>query len=59
VGRWWFYVGASAVFGTILSWLVVFRPMFGRSNAAALPFAASKVRQLALTACIALLVGTL
>jgi copper transport protein len=59
LGRWWFFIGASAVFGTILSWIVVFRPLFGRSNPAALPLAAARSRRLALVACALLLVGTL
>ncbi len=40
VARWWFSIAATAVFGTLLSWIVVFRPLFGRSNPAALPLAA-------------------
>jgi copper transport protein len=59
VGRWWFSIAASAVFGTLLSWLVVFRPLFGRSNPAALPLAADRSRRLALASCVVLLVGTL
>src|SRR5438132_5422273 len=59
VGRWWFSIAASAVFGTLLSWLVVFRPLFGRSNPAALPLAADRSRRLALASCLALLIGTL
>jgi copper transport protein len=58
VGRWWFFIGACAVFGTILSWFVVFRPLFGRSNPAALPLAAARSRRLALGACVLLLIGT-
>ena len=38
VSRWWFTLAASLVFGTLLSWPVVFRPLFGRSNPAALPW---------------------
>jgi len=36
VGRWWFSLAACALFGTLLSWRFVFRPLFGRSNPAAL-----------------------
>ena len=58
LGRWWFYVAASAVFGTLLSWLVVFRPLFGRSNPAALPLAAARSRRLAMLSGLVLLFGT-
>src|SRR5438105_2396611 len=59
VGRWWFSLAASAVFGVLLSWLVVFRPLFGRSNPAALPLAAARARRLAVAAAALLLLGTL
>ncbi len=59
LGRWWFFVAASAVFGTLLSWHIVFRPLFGRTNPAALPLAAARARRLALGSAIVLLVGTL
>jgi copper transport protein len=59
VGRWWFSLAASAVFGVLLSWHVVFRPLFGRSNPAALPLAAERARRLALASCVVLLIGTL
>src|ERR1700730_14615392 len=59
VGRWWFSLAASALFGTLLSWQLVFRPLFGRSHPAALPLAAARRRRLAMAAGVALLVGTL
>jgi copper transport protein len=59
LGRWWFYVAASAVFGTLLSWQFVFRPLFGRSNPAAMPLAAARSRRLAMVSSLVLLVGTL
>lgn len=59
LSRWWFSLAASALFGTVLSWHLVFRPLFGRSNPAALPLAAAKSRRLAMIAGVALLVGTL
>ncbi|MCA1646368.1 MAG: copper resistance protein CopC [Chloroflexi bacterium] len=59
IGRWWFSLAASALFGTLLSWLIVFRPLFGRSNPAALPLAAARSRQLAIVSAGVLLVGTL
>lgn len=59
VGRWWFSVAASALFGTLLSWHLVFRPLFGRSNPAALPLAAARSRKLALACGSVLLIGTL
>src|SRR5712692_3678347 len=40
VGRWWFSLAASALFGTLLSWQLVFRPLFGRSNPAAMHMSA-------------------
>src|SRR5207237_642989 len=59
VGRWWFSLAASALFGTLLSWQFVFRPLFGRSNPAALPLAAARSRRLAIASGALLLVGTL
>src|ERR1700716_3286441 len=59
VGRWWFSLAASALFGTLLSWLLVFRPLFGRSNPAALPLSAARSRRLAIASGGVLLVGTL
>ncbi|HEY0584414.1 MAG TPA: copper resistance CopC family protein, partial [Chloroflexota bacterium] len=45
VGRLWFSIAASAMFGTLLSWLYVFKPLFGRSNPAALPLASARSRR--------------
>jgi copper transport protein len=59
VGRLWFSIAASAMFGTLLSWLCVFKPLFGRSNPAALPLASARSRRLALLSGIVLLIGTL
>jgi copper transport protein len=59
VGRWWFSLAASLLLGTLLSWQVVFRPLFGRSNPAALPLASARSRRLAVASGVALLVGTL
>jgi copper transport protein len=59
VGRWWFSLAASALLGALLSWQVVFRPLFGRSNPAALPLTAARSRRLAIVAGVVLLVGTL
>jgi len=59
VGRWWFSLAASALFGTLLSWRFVFRPLFGRSNPAALALAATRSRRLAIISGGMLLVGTL
>jgi copper transport protein len=59
VGRWWFSLAASALFGTLLSWQLVFRHLFGRGNPAALPLAAARSRRLAVAAGSLLLVGTL
>ena len=59
IGRWWFSVAASALLGVLLSWNVVFRPLFGRSNPAALPLAAARARRLAVASGILLLIGTL
>ena len=59
VGRWWFALAASAVFGVLLSWNLVFRPLFGRSNPAALPLAAARARQVVVACGVILVVGTL
>jgi copper transport protein len=59
VGRWWFTLAASVLFGALVTWRVVFRPLFGRANPAALPLAAIRSRRLAVLAAVVLLVGTL
>jgi copper transport protein len=59
VGRWWFSMAACAVFGILLSWHVVLRPLFGRSNPAALPLTAARARRLAIISGVLLLIGTL
>lgn len=59
LGRWWFYVAASSVFGVLLSWELVYRQLFGRSNPAALSLAAARSRRMAMIAGGALLLGTL
>ncbi|MGI9147151.1 MAG: CopD family protein [Chloroflexota bacterium] len=59
VSRWWFSLAASAVFGTLLSWRVVFGPLFGRSNPATLGVAAARSRHLAIAGGVALVLGTL
>jgi len=46
------------LFGTLLAWQVVLRPLFGRPNAAALPPAAERTRRLASLAAVVSLVGT-
>src|SRR5207244_12586674 len=58
LGRWAFSGAARPGFGTLLSWLVVFRPLFGRSNPAAVPLAAARSRRLAIVSGLVLLVGT-
>jgi copper transport protein len=59
VGRWWFSLAASALLGTLLTWQVVFRRLFGRANLAALALTAARSRKLATAAALVLLVGTL
>src|SRR5438477_2959915 len=59
VGRWWFSLAACALFGTMLSWRFVFRPLFGRSNPGALAVAAARSKRLAIVSGVVLLVGTL
>ena len=58
VARWWFYLAASAVFGTLLAWMVAFSPALGRRHPL-LPLAALRARRLASAALGALLVGML
>jgi len=59
VGRWWFTLAASVLFGTLLAWQVVYRRLFGKANGAALPVAAARARRLAMWAAIVLLIGVL
>src|SRR5438132_1524101 len=58
VARWWFYLAASALFGTLLTWMVVFQPALGRRRPL-LPVAALRTKRLAVGALGALLAGTL
>ncbi|HYY89117.1 MAG TPA: CopD family protein, partial [Chloroflexota bacterium] len=59
IGRWWFTLAAGVLFGTVLAWRVVFRPLFGRANPAALPPAAQRAQRLAVLSSVLLLIGTL
>src|SRR5258708_15659662 len=59
VRRWWVSLAASALFCTLLSWQLVFRPLFGRSNPAAQALAVARRRQLAIAGGAALFLGTL
>jgi len=59
VGRWWFYIGASVLFGTLLAWQIVFRALFGKSNPGALSLASRRARRLAIIAGVVLLIGTI
>jgi copper transport protein len=59
VARWWFTLAASVLFGSLLGWRLLFRPLFGRANPSAQRLALAHARRLALGAAIALLVGTL
>jgi copper transport protein len=59
LARWWFSIAASAVFGTLLSWMYVFRPLFGRSNPGAMMLAAARARKVVLLSGLVLLIGTL
>ncbi|MBV8718692.1 MAG: CopD family protein [Chloroflexi bacterium] len=59
VARWWFSLAGSAVFGILVSWQLILRPLFGRSNPAALPLAAARARRVVLISAGVLLVGTL
>src|SRR4051794_15807400 len=54
VGRWWFYVSASVLFGTLLAWQLVFRALFGKSNPGARRTSEKRARQLALVAGVVL-----
>jgi copper transport protein len=58
VARWWFYVAASALFGTLLAWTLVFSPALGRRTPL-LRLAALRAERLAVAALVALLAGTL
>ncbi len=59
VARWWFYLSAGVLFGTLLAWQYAFRPLFGKSNPTAQAVAARQARRLALIAGTALLIGVL
>ena len=59
VARWWFFVAVSAIFGAVLSWFAVFRPLFGRSTPLAMNLAAERTRRFTVAMALILLVGTL
>lgn len=59
VSRWFFYIAASAMFGALLSWKLVFAPLLRGANAAARRPAAARMRKLVLAAGVLLLVATL
>src|SRR5262245_54085996 len=59
VARWWFFVGASGVFGSLLAWQLVFAPLFGRNNPAAVQVASQRTRQVIIVAGVVLLIGVL
>src|SRR5262249_39189628 len=59
VARWWFFVAASGVFGSLLAWQLVFAPLFGRNNPAAVQVASRRTRQVIIVAGVVLLIGVL
>lgn len=59
VARWWFSLAASAVFGTLLAWTIVYVPVCRRTGQAGLLGARSRTRRVVLVSGIVLLVGTL
>ena len=59
IARWWLYLAASLVFGPLLAWQTVFRPLLPDASSLARKIAADKTRRLALVGAVALLCGTL
>src|SRR5207245_4247790 len=54
VARWWFYLAASALFGTLLAWMLVFQPALVR-RPPLLSLAGPRAKRLPLGALCALL----
>ncbi len=59
LGRWWLYVAASLVFGSLLAWQIVFRPLHTSDGSAARTVAITRTKRLVVLGAIALVVGTL
>src|SRR6266568_1249621 len=59
LGRWWLYLAASVVFGPLLAWQIVFRPLLQGGDSAARLVAMGRTRPLVLLGTLALVAGTL
>ncbi len=59
LGRWWLYLAASLVFGPLLAWQIVFRPLLQGGDSAARLVAMGRTRPLVLLGTLALVAGTL
>ena len=60
VARWWLFLGASVLFGTLLAWRVVFAPLLrGEDALKARLAAAARLRRLAVLAGVVLVLGVL
>src|SRR5262249_58986048 len=57
VGRWWFFGAGGVLFGTLLSWQYVFRPLLVRSNTTARAPPARRARKDAVGGGALLLIG--
>ena len=59
LARWWLYLAASLVFGPLLAWQIVFRPLLQGGDNAARVVAMRRTRRLVLLGALALVAGTL
>ena len=59
LARWWLYLAASLVFGPLLAWQIVFRPLLQGGDSAARLVAMRRTRPLVLLGALALVAGTL
>src|SRR5207237_7842440 len=59
LGRWWLYLAASLVFGPLLAWQIVFRPLLHGGHGEGRVVAMHGTRRLVLVGALALVAGTL
>ena len=59
VARWWLYFAASLMFGPLLTWQIVLRPLLAVSDGPARALAVRRTARLAVVGAVALVAGTL
>jgi copper transport protein len=59
LARWWLYLAAGLLFGPLLAWQIVFRPLLQGDDGAARVVALARTRRLVSLGAVALVAGTL